>query len=87
MISLPMANKIHSIERNDVLHFDFCYMIEGKNKIQYVLILMDYFSVYVCSFLKVESKPEVTAESLPKWFTAIGVVQKWISDRGKHFKN
>lgn len=87
VVPRPLGHALHATKPNTLLHFDFCYMSTADKEHTYVLILKDDFSGYVWLVPTKEATAEVTADSLISWFSAFGVVTKWVSDRGTHFKN
>eukprot|EP00171_Calliarthron_tuberculosum_P021396 IDg21396t1 len=86
-IPRPLGHALHCEKPNEVLHFDFCYMMPGVKDMRYVLILKDDFSGYVWLLPTMDTDAETAAEALLNWFASFGVVYQWISDRGSHFKN
>ena len=87
MVPRPLRHALHASKPNELLHFDYYYMMEGKDNYKYVLILKDDFSSYVWLKATKETTAEVTADYLIDWFSTFGVVNDWVSDRGSHFKN
>lgn len=87
IVPRPLGHGLHGEKPNDVLHFDYCYMMLGQCKKRYVLILKDDLSGYVWLVPTEDTDAQTTAQILLNWFASFGVPQTWVSDRGSHFKN
>ncbi len=87
VVPRPLGHTMHASERNQILHFDFCYMMPGEEDSLYVLILKDDLSGYVWLVPAADADADTVADALLRWFAAFGVVKTWLSDRGSHFKN
>ena len=83
----PLGTQIHAERVGELLHFDFLYVGESTNHMEYVLLLKDDFSGYC--FLRACQKADAatTAEVLMEYFTTFVPVLQWFSDQGTHFKN
>jgi len=78
---------LHAESPNQMVHFDYCYIMRGEDDFKYVLIVKDDFSGYVWLRPTKEADGSTNATVLLDWFASFGVVRQWISDRGSHFKN
>eukprot|EP00171_Calliarthron_tuberculosum_P005938 IDg5938t1 len=87
IVPRPLAHALHASSSNELLHFDFCYIIPGNDNIRYVLILKDDHSGYLWLVPTSKTDAETVSEALIKWFASFKTVQNWVSDRGSHFKN
>lgn len=87
VIPRPLAHTLHASQPNDLIHFDFCYIMKGVNDLKYILILKDDFSGYVWLIPSCDADSPSVCVALTKWFSAFGVVRNWSSDQGSHFKN
>ncbi len=87
VVPRPLGHAMHAEKPNELLHFDFCYLMPGEDSVTYVLILKDDLSGYVWLIPTADADAESVADALLKWFAAFGVVSNWVSDRGSHFKN
>ena len=83
----PLGQQMHASKVNELLHFDYLYVGESTDKKEYILILKDDFSGYVCLQACQNADAETTAEVLMKYFTTFVPVLTWFSDQGTHFKN
>ena len=83
----PMAQTLHATMPKKLLHMDFLYIYPGVGGYNYVLVLKDDFSSYVWLVKCKAADAGHTARALMGWFAAFGVVLRWVSDRGSHFKN
>lgn len=73
--------------RQQMIHFDYCFMKKGDGDLLYVLIIKDDLSGYVWLKATTEADADTTAATLLDWFASFGVSRCWISDQGSHFKN
>lgn len=87
IVPRPLGHAMHASRRNEIIHFDYCYITPGDKGHDYVLILKDDFSGYVWLMPAMAADADHTAGSLMSWFAAFGTVQQWVSDQGTHFKN
>ena len=87
VVPRPLGHSMHADKPNKLLHFDYCHMSKGEDGYTYVLVFKDDLSGYVLLTTCKEATTEVTAETLIRWFSTFGVVHKWVSDRGSHFKH
>jgi Integrase core domain len=87
---LPRAlgTQLHATKLNKILHFDFLYIeLSRDGKYQYLLLLKDDQSGYLCLVPCHTADAAATVDSLMRWFSLFGIVLLWISYRGSHFKN
>ena len=87
IVPRPLGHALHAAEPNRLLHFDFCYMLNGEDGYVYCLILKDDHSGYVWLTPTKDTTAETAADTLISWFAAFCVVKQWMSDRGSNFKN
>lgn len=87
IVPRPLGSALHATKPNELFHFDFCYMMEASDDKKYELILKDDFSGYVRLVPAEAANAETVADALIDWFSTFGVVTRWVSDRGTHFKN
>lgn len=87
VVPRPLAHALHATNPNELIHFDFCYMMPGESDFKYILIIKDDLSGYCWLIPSSEADSFTVAESLVQWFTSFGVSSKWVSDQGSHFKN
>jgi hypothetical protein len=84
----PLGTQLHATKPNEILHFDFLYIgLSRGGKYQYLLLLKDDLSRYLCLVPCRTADAAATVDALMRWFAVFGVVLLWISDRGSHFKN
>lgn len=83
----PLGHAVHGSRPNEVLHFDFCYIMHSESAMRYVLILKDDFSGYTWLVPTSETDAETAANALLQWFASFGIARIWVSDQGSHFKN
>lgn len=86
-VSRPLGHSLHAARPNELIHFDYCYMGRGEGDFTCTLIIKDDLSGYVWFKPCEHADSETTAEKLTEWFSSFGIVTKWISDQGSHFKN
>jgi transposase InsO family protein len=82
-----MREALHASKPDEVIHFDYLYMISSVDDVKYVLIVKDDYSNYVWLKQCKNADAYSTAAVLIEWFAAFGVAQRWVSDQGSHFKN
>lgn len=87
VVPRPLGTTFHGSGPNEVLHFDFCYIMSGENCMCYVLVLKDDFSSYTWLRETAEADAEKTANALLQWFSSFGIARMWVSDRESPFKN
>lgn len=61
IIPRPLGQSMHGIWPNEVLHFDFCYIMPGGSEKNYVLALKDNFSGYIWLALIVDADTSTVA--------------------------
>jgi Integrase core domain/Integrase zinc binding domain len=83
----PMGEALNASKPNEVIHFDYLYIIPSVDDVKYVLIVKDDYSNYVWLKQCKKSDAYSTAAEIIEWFAAFGVAQQWVSDQGSHFKN
>ena len=86
-IPRALGHALHATKPNELLHFDYLYMEEAKTGEKYILILKDDLSSFVMLHPHDAATSDKGASSLLLWFSLFGVVPKWVSDQGPHFKN
>ena len=86
-VTRPLGHAMHSTSPNELIHFDFIYMNESYDGQTYVLMIKDDASSYAWLIPSITADAKAAATGLVSWFSAFGVVETWISDRGTHFKN
>jgi Integrase core domain/Integrase zinc binding domain len=83
----PLGTQIHETKPNEILHFNFLYIgLSRDGKYQYLLLLKDDLSGYLCLVPCRTADAAATFDALMRWFAVFGVVMLCISDRGSHFK-
>ena len=87
IIPRPLGHALHASRPNEIIHFDFCYIMQGEQDQAYVLVIKDDFSGYVWLLPAKNADSSTTADGLLTWFSSFGVVPQWVSDQGTHFKN
>lgn len=83
----PLGHALHATRPNELLHFDFCYLMNGEEDKTYVFVQKDDLSGYVWLSPCTAADAEAAAENLLRCFSVFGVVHRWVSDRGPHFRN
>lgn len=69
------------------LHFDFCYISKRENGLNYVIIL-NYGQTGSVWFTPTnETTADAVAATRIRWFSTLGLVEQWVSDRGIPLKN
>jgi RNase H-like domain found in reverse transcriptase/Integrase zinc binding domain/Chromo (CHRromatin Organisation MOdifier) domain len=86
-IPRPLAHTAHAEHPNELLHFDFLWMGRSSCKMEYLLLLKDDASGFVKLDVHDAATADATVQSLLNWFSLFGVVLKWASDQGTHFRN
>jgi hypothetical protein len=61
--------------------------LSRDEKYQYLLLLKDNLSGYLCLVTCRTADAAATVDALMRWFAVFSVVLLWISDRGSHCKN
>ena len=87
LVTRPLGHALHAAKPNEIIHFDYCYIMSGENNFTYVLIIMDDLSSYVWLLPTTAAYAVCTANSLLSWFSSFTVVEQWVSDQGSHSKN
>jgi hypothetical protein len=83
----PFGEALHAVKPKEVFYFDYLYVGPSDTNDQYLLILKDDLSGYVCILPSPRADAETTADTLIRWFASFGVVRTWVSDQRSHFKN
>lgn len=87
MVLRPTLSSSHARSRMELLHFDFLKMPAGTGGLNYILVMKDDFSMFTQLEAYAEADADSTVESLMNWFSRYGIVERWQSDNGGHFKN
>ena len=91
MIPRPLGHQVCGKKPNDVIQFDWCYILpKNSNALHdyvYLLVIKDTYSRFVEFFPSAHADALSTATALQLWFGRYGVCQRWISDQGSHFIN
>jgi RNase H-like domain found in reverse transcriptase/Reverse transcriptase (RNA-dependent DNA polymerase)/Integrase core domain/Integrase zinc binding domain/Chromo (CHRromatin Organisation MOdifier) domain len=82
----PLASQEHSMAPNEIIHFDFLYVAPCSAG-EYCLVMKDDFTNYVQLFHAANATASVVADALSAWFALFGLVRRWTSDQGSHFRN
>lgn len=82
-----LGSKVHADKVFEPFHFDYLYVGESSNNMEYIQILKDDFSGYCYLRSCAKSDAETTAKILMEYFTTFIPVINWFSDQGSHFKN
>lgn len=75
VVPRPLGHALHASQRNEIIHFDFCYMLPCDVGPLYVLILKDDFSGFVRLVPAVEADANTATDALLDWFSTFGVVR------------
>lgn len=82
----PLGYASHAAKLNELLHFDFCYIMPFEGDKCYLIILTNDKSSYVRLLATKKTGAKVVADELLCWFSSFGAVQRWVSNRGSHFQ-
>jgi transposase InsO family protein len=83
----PYVQALHVSQPNEVIHFDFLFMVPSLAGYKYLLLIKDDLSGYLWLLPSASADAAATVDALSLWFAAFGVATTWVSDRGSHFKN
>lgn len=86
-IPRPLAQTLHAVKPNDVLHFDYLFLGRSDGDLKYVLVVKDDFSGYVWVTPTSNATAEHAAETLSRWQRTFTAPSYWVSDQGPHFIN
>ena len=87
IVPRPLGEALHASKPNELIHFDYCYIMPGEDGFCYVLIIKDDFSGYLWLIAAETTDADTIASALMRWFASFGFVQNWVSDRASHFHN
>jgi hypothetical protein len=90
IVPRPLGSALQATRANEVLHFDFCYIMHEKHsyhKYQYVLVLKDGFTGFVELVPCVAAEHVVVVDQIMLWCARFGIMEYLVSDQGSHFKN
>lgn len=83
----PLGSALHGGKTNKAVHFDYCYMGQGKNGHKCMLITKDHLSSATWLYACKHADAETTVEAFIDWFGAFRACWQWASAQGSHFKN
>eukprot|EP00736_Rhodelphis_marinus_P010817 Rmarinus@m.15248 len=87
LIPRPLGTQVRGSRPNEVVHFDYMKVTPASREgFEYVLVLQDDYSGLVDLIPSSVATSKVAADALLRWFASHGVVLKWVSDQGSHFK-
>lgn len=85
IVHRPYGETQSATKPNEVIHFDFLYMMEGINGECWLLVIRDELSGYIELFPTAFATAEFTADALMSWISRNGYPDKMVSDNGTHF--
>jgi hypothetical protein len=68
---------LHVTKPNEIIHFDYLYMIPSTDDDKYVLIVKDDYSSYLWLKQFKNADADSTVSVLIEWFAAFGVASCW----------
>lgn len=83
----PMANTVHALLPNELLHMDFLYIGRSMSGQCYILIIKDDLSSYVWLVPCVAADSRAALKNLFDWLTTFGLPGTFVPDQAKHFMN
>lgn len=82
-----LGQNMHADEPNTLLHFDYLSMQESNMGYKYILVLKDDASQFVELIPCQNATANEAVRGILSWFARYGIVTKWVTDQGAHFKN
>ena len=83
----PLSETLHASRPNEVIHFDFLFMGNGRDGLKYVLVIRDDLSGYLWLCPAIAADASTASSEIARWMRVFTVMDYWVSDQGTHFKN
>ena len=87
VVPRPPLTCNHASQRLELIHFDFLKMPKSTEGYTSIMVVKDDFSMHTQLTPHTIQDARAAASALSKWFSAYGIVKRWQSDSGGHFKN
>lgn len=86
-IPRPMYSTLHATKPNEIIHFDYLYLGDGSDELNYALVVKDDLRGYCWLEPTLYADANHTAKELARWARTFTTPKVWVSDQGSHFKN
>ena len=87
VVPRPSLTCDHVENRLELIHFDFLKMPKSTEGYSSIMVVKDDFTMLTQLSAHTIQDAKAAAKALSKWFSTYGIVKRWQSDAGGHFKN
>lgn len=83
----PLSSQVHAARPNEIIHFDYLFIGEGKGDEKYVLVIKDDLRSYCWLEPSKTCDSEHAASVMARRNRVFTTPRMWVSDQGSYFKN